>query len=310
MRKTPAMQKLTVADGVEIAYIIHGSTDCPPFLAITGLVEGAAMWPAGFVDSVVGAGYCFVAFDNRDIGESTRVREAPPDMKEARAQLAAGIRPDMPYSLHDLAADAVGLIDGLGLESVHLFGYSMGGYIAQSLAARHPERTRSLIAAMTSSRSPALPPVPDRVRRATIGLTEHTDAETVIQRMIDFGAQTSGSRYSTTLAERRAFADAAMAAGFDPDSAARQQLAIFGTPPFGDELGRIKAPTTIVQGSDDCFFSIEHGEDLANRVPGARLKTINGAGHSLSESLVPEISRLVLEHLQRAQPPDQTALAE
>ena len=267
-RASGVVQKLRINNRVEIAYTVHGTVDRPCLLAITGLAEGAAMWPTALVDSVVRAGYAFVAFDNRDVGASTRLQDVVPNMPEVRKALAAGVRPEAPYLLHDLADDTVSLIDGLGIGPVHLLGYSMGGYIGQSLAARFPDRTRSFIAAMTSTREPDLPPVPDHVRQATVGFSEHTDINTTIQRMTDFGALTSGSRYPTSVAERRAFAEAVVEAGFEPDSVGRQVLAILATPPFGDDVGGIAVPTTVIQGSDDCFFTVDHGEDLARRIPG------------------------------------------
>jgi len=291
------------SNGIEIAYEVHGDLSSPAVVGVMGLVEGAKLWPAPLVDVVVEAGFCFVGFDNRDIGLSTHMsRAGPPDVAAARDALARGVLPKVPYTLHDLAADTVALIDGLGIGPVHLIGYSMGGYVAQSVAARHPDRTRSLLALMTSSRDPALSPLPDHVRDATVGLTEHVDQATTTQRLMELEGMTSGSRYPTSLRERRAFADTVMATNFDPDAVGRQLLAIFGTEPFAEELARISVPTTVAHSTEDCFFEIDHGEDLARRIPGARLEVLEGAGHNFAESLMPKLSRIVVEHLLRTPP--------
>lgn len=271
-------------NGVSLAYELVGPESGEVVLAITGVIDTLLHWHPGLCWRLADAGYRTLRYDSRDCGQSTWFDHAP-----------AG---DSPYMLSDLAKDAVGLLDVLGISRAHVVGFSMGGCVGQVMAIEHPARVSSLVPLMSTSRAPELPPRHPDVARQGITRTApiRSRAETV-ERLVAMLAVSDGSRYARTKDEKLNWADQLIVRGYNPPGVERHVLALGASPSYLDRLGSIRAPTTVIHADEDKYFSRAHGEDLARRIPGARLEIIEGAGHAISNDLVPRLAELLIGHL-------------
>lgn len=276
-------------NGIELEYEFIGPEHGEVVLAITGVIETLHHWPSGLCWRLADAGYRTLRYDARDCGRSTwleaTVNAADPDAIP-------------PYTLNDLAQDAIGLLDALSITRAHIVGFSAGGCLAQILAARHPERLSSLIVLNSTSRAPGLPPRSAEALQnggawAEVG-SSHGEA---VARIIPTLGQSDGTIYRRTPEEKQLWVDLLIAQGYNPAGVSRYKLAMQKSPPHHDLLGGIQAPTTIIHAAEDKTFSLEHGEDLACRIPGARLRAIEGAAHGLPVSLTPRLADLMIDHL-------------
>ena len=218
----------------------------------------------------------------------------------ARAVLRLPLRP--PYTLNDMARDAVGLMDALGIGAAHVVGASMGGMIAQIVAAEHPDRVRSLTSIMSS---PARIMPRPRVLRALLRPMPR-DREHAVRRMHAFFRMVGGSGYPLTEAELKVKVDRAVRRSFRPDGFARQLIAIQSGPSRVAMLNRVRAPTLVVHGADDPLVPLIGGTMTAAAIPGARLRIVPGMGHFLPEALVPLLIEEIAGHCQKADGEAQT----
>jgi pimeloyl-ACP methyl ester carboxylesterase len=292
------------ANGIELACEVTGDLSRPVVVGVMGTMEGHDLWPDALCRGLVDAGYAFLAFDCRDIGESTHHAESGhPDLAQIGAAIARGERPPVAYDLADLADDVAGLLDALRIERAHLLGYSLGGLVSLLAAVRHPQRVASLVSLMSTSSEPGLSEADPEAFATLLSIgAAGIDLSTARERVESLAGQIAGPRYPTTAAERREFAAAVCRRRFEPASVARQAAALIATPPFHESLRGIQVPTTAVHGTDDVFFGTDHAESIAAHVPKARIAWIEGAGHDLPASLAPEILERVLDHLQWANP--------
>lgn len=267
-------------NGVRLWYEDRGDPGHEAIVLVMGATATAMSWPDVLLDALVGAGYRVVRFDNRDIGLSTHIDYATD-----------------PYSLHDLAADTVGLMDHLGIDRAHLVGASMGGMISQILALEHPDRVRSLGLLITSpGPDERLSPTRDElIAVATREVT--TDAE-LAQREVDLWRVLTGSGSPFDEAAHRAQATLDAERGTNPNSS--HPLAVFTTPSRMDALGAVAVPTLIVHGDEDPIFPMDHGEALAKAIPGSTLLTLHGVGHELPTQVAEELLAALLANLAAA----------
>lgn len=293
---------LVQANAVELYYETRGLDDAPVVLLIMGLGTQMIAWPDAFVDGLVGAGFRVVRYDNRDIGKSQHLDGAHA-ICPARAFLAKslGIPFRVAYSLTDMAADAVALIDVLGITSAHVVGASMGGAIGQIVAATWPERVRSLTSIMATSGARGLPGPSLKLRRV---LTRKRPTNLTREEAGAMGEEVL--RQISYLDDSRApdaFREAAMAAydrGTNPDGFRRQLLAIIADGSRADRLPKIAAPTLVIHGAADPLVPLACGEDVARRVPGATLKVIERMAHDLPPSQVDVIVSSIAAHAHAA----------
>ena len=293
------------ANGVTIEYEETGAPDAPVILLIMGLGMQLVAWPETLCNGLAARGFRVVRFDNRDVGLSTRMPSAGALVTTAmlaRAALGLPVRP--PYTLDDMARDAIGLLDAIGVDRAHVVGASMGGMIAQILAIEHPERVKSLTSIMSTTGDRALPGPKGKVLRALVR-PRPRDKATAVRRYVEMFRLIGGSGYSPPEAEIRARAEGAISRSFRPDGFARQLIAIQTAPSRVLKLRRVRAPTLVLHGSDDPLVPLAGGEDTAANIPGARLRVVPGMGHFLPEALMPllvdEIARHCLEAEDRAQ---------
>lgn len=284
---------LVPANGIELAYERFGPQNAEAVLLIAGTGMQLTSWPDEMVESLVKRGYQVIRFDNRDVGKSTLFEEAGwPDFEAIFTALGAGEPLPLPYTLADMVADAVGLLDALHIEKAHLVGVSMGGAIAQLLAADHPERTLSLTLIASNSGNPLIPTVGDPEALAVIptllpGITE----EEYVERRVISGRVIGSPRYPVSDEQHRAWAWRDVARGFSPAGEARQGAAIL-IASFVDrteKLRSIQAPTVILHGSVDPLVPVAAAHDLAAKIPGAQLRIIPEIGHDLPAELLSTI---------------------
>jgi pimeloyl-ACP methyl ester carboxylesterase len=292
-----------VANGIALEFDLFGKPGQPIVLVIGGFLDIYEQWSDELCRLTDDAGFTTLRFDTRDCGRSARVTGGGTAvLQRTSATLARGAKPPPPpYTLHDLAADALALMDALGIDTAHVIGFSMGGNVAQILAAEHPRRVASMICLQATSRAPDLPRLPTAAVEVVAALAQayesHHEAEQRVIRLLNLG---DGSIHKRTAQEKRGWAQRLISVGYHPDGVSRQILAVIGTPFDMALLERIHVPTTVIQSRDDIFAPVEHGIDLARRIPHARLKIIEGAGHGLPKSLVPILGEAILDHLEWA----------
>ena len=288
------------ANSITIEYEEMGAPDAPVILLIMGLGMQLIAWPEPFCQRLAARDFRIVRFDNRDAGLSTRmasVGSLASTVMMARAFLGLPVRP--PYTLDDMARDTVGLMDALGIGKAHVVGASMGGMIAQIVAAEHPERVKSLTSIM-SSPAPVTPR--PRILRALLR-TPPRDEEQAIRQMSAFFRLVGGSKYPPSDVDLRAKVDRSVRRSYRPDSFARHLIAIRTAPSRVGTLARVRAPTLVLHGSDDPLVPVVGGKMTAAAIPGARLRIVPGMGHFLPESLVPLLVDEISEHCRQAEGP-------
>jgi pimeloyl-ACP methyl ester carboxylesterase len=283
-------------NGIELEYEVRGEGE--PLLLIMGLSGQLITWPEGFVDQLVQRGFQVIRFDNRDSGLSTHFDTPPPTIR----QLLAGVLLNRPipaaYALADLAGDAAGLLDALGLDSAHVVGASMGGMVAQELAVRHPHRVRSLTSIMSNTGdrrhgriSLTLVPVWIRLRRKV--RRDPIDAGIELWRRI------GGPAFDQ--AEARDLVERSYARSHDPDSVGRQSAAILACPDRTPSLRHVKVPTLVVHGLADKLVLPSGGAATARAIPGSRLLMFPDMAHDLPRNRWPELADAIRATASRSE---------
>ncbi len=280
------------ANGVTLEYETFGDTANPPLLLIMGLGAQLTLWPAELVEALVARGYYVIRYDNRDIGLSQKFTDhGVPNIKRVAVMRLLGLRARLPYRLADMAADAVGLLDALGIARAHVVGASMGGMIAQLVAASYPERVLSLTSVMSTTGNRRVPPAR---REAMAALLDRPPAGATIEDIYPIGIKVSRAIGSPAYpAEEARLKDRIardFARSFHPTGAARQLAAIIDDGDRRKRLKAVTAPTLVIHGADDPLVPVEGGRDTAASIPGAQLKVIPGMGHDLPLQLVDEVA--------------------
>ena len=252
------------------------------------------LWPMPFVEELVGRGYRVIRYDNRDIGLSTKfdlARRPRPMLMVLASRFGLPLRP--PYTLRDMANDAAGLLDTLGIDRAHIVGASMGGMIAQLFAIHHAGRTLSLTSIMSTTGNPKLPQAERDAMRALVTRPEGDDTEALVAhgKMM---ARTIGSPgYPIDDAELDQRVRETLARSHYPDGFTRQMAAIIADGDRRARLKRITAPTVVIHGLDDPLVPVAGGRDTAANIPGARLVEVPGMGHSLPVPLASAIADVI-----------------
>jgi pimeloyl-ACP methyl ester carboxylesterase len=290
------------ARGIKLEYEVSGDPAGPPVLLIMGLGAQLTRWPEPFHRALADAGFRVLRFDNRDVGLSTRmVQLGVPSLPAAALRAAIGLPVRAPYDLGDLTADAVALLDALGIRSAHVVGASMGGMIAQMLAANHPGRVLTLVSIMSSSGHRGLPQPGIGVRLALIRRPEPgAGRDRIIEATIALYRRLASPDYPPDDQLLRAQVAADFDRGYYPAGAARQLLAILASGSRVPILGRITAPTLILHGAADPLIPVAAAYDLHHRIPGSRLEVFRGMGHDLPRALVPNLTGAIIDHIRRA----------
>jgi pimeloyl-ACP methyl ester carboxylesterase len=292
------------ANGLALAYEVQGDPDASPLVLVMGLGMPLTFWPDAFVDGLVANGFRVVRFDNRDCGHSAKIARGPrPNLPLAIARALLRLRVRAPYALDDMAADVTGLLDALGIARAHVVGVSMGGMIAQVMAARHPDRVRSITSIMASSGNPRVSLGKPAALRALLRRPDPRDFDAVIAHLMRLFGIIGSPGFAVDPALLRALCERAVRRGYSPAGTARQLLAILASGDRRPELARIRAPTLVIHGTQDSLLPIAAGRDTAGPIPGARLLEIEGMGHDLPPSITPRIVEAITQHCRAAEHP-------
>lgn len=291
------------ANGIALEYEIHGPADAAPLLLVMGLGAQLTLWPIELVNALVERGFRVIRYDNRDIGLSHKMEGArAPGMVRHVLARRFGFNPRVPYTLADMAADGVGLLDALGIDKAHVVGASMGGMIAQHIAFSHPGKVISLTSIMSTTGNPKLPAA-NREALAVLTRRPASMAEAVLVEHGMLVGRTIGSPgYPADEARLRASTTANVRRSIYPAGMPRQLAAIIADGDRRARLAAVRAPTLVIHGEGDPLVPVEGGRDTAAHIPGARLKTIPGMGHDLPLALVDEIADAIAGHARNAAP--------
>ncbi|HEY4240273.1 MAG TPA: alpha/beta hydrolase [Kofleriaceae bacterium] len=271
---------------IDVAYERIGEGE--PLVLVMGLGAQLIAWPDGFCEHLVARGYSVIRFDNRDAGESTHMTGTP--------DLAAALRGDfstVTYTLSDMAADTVGLLDALGIERARFVGASLGGFVAQTIAIEYPERISALTSIMSSTGARDVgQPSAGTAAALFVGGSPRTREES-IARAVDAARLIGSPAYPPDLEAVAARAGRSYDRGFDPPAFARQGAATLASGDRTAKLRQISLPTTVVHGAADRMVDPSGGRATAAAIPGAKLEIIDGMGHDLPRALWPRIVDLV-----------------
>jgi len=289
------------ANAVTLEVESFGPATAEPLLLIMGLGMQLLAWHEDFVHTLVDQGFRVIRFDNRDIGLSQsfdHLGVGHVGLESLKYLLHMAVR--APYTLADMAADCVGLLDALGLHSAHVCGASMGGMIAQQLAIRHPERAKSLTLMMTSSGARALPGPSMKVRAALMTKPDASDHDRVVAHYVHFFQLIGSPAYRMPSEALRQQVEASVRRSYRPQATMRQLMAVAADGDRSSLLARIKAPTQIIHGLADPLLPPAAGQDLALKIKDARLDLIEGMGHDLPRELWPRFVSNIKAAAERA----------
>ena len=284
------------ANGIELCWDSFGDAGAPPLVLIMGLAAQMIAWPDEFCALLAEHGFRVVRFDNRDIGLSTRFDSAGiPDIGAALTAAMQGKPVDAPYRLSDMAADAFGLLDALGIGRAHVVGASMGGAIAQTMAIERPERLLTLTSIMATTGEPGLPP-PTPAAMGVLLKPPVTTLDGYIRSYVETWKVLRAGSFPDDEALDRERAEAVFARGLNPAGVARQLAAILASGSRKAALRSVRVPTLVLHGDADPLVPLACGVDTAESIPGARLVVIPGMGHALPISFWKRIVEEIATH--------------
>ncbi len=290
-----------IANGIPIHYEDHGNPGDPAILLIMGFAAQLTLWPDELVAAIVNHGFRVIRYDNRDIGLSHKFDgvKAPSPVKLTLLG-KFGLRPRVPYTLSDMADDGAGLLAALGIERAHIAGASMGGMIAQRFAARHPQRTASLISIFSTTGNPKLPPARKEAMQALLTRPQTNDEAALVEHGMMLARTIGSPGYPTDEERLRANVTAAVRRSVYPQGPTRHLSAIIADGDRRKLLAALDVPTLVLHGEDDPLIPVAAGHDTAAHIRGARLRTIPGWGHDLPLALVDELADAIAGHAKAA----------
>jgi pimeloyl-ACP methyl ester carboxylesterase len=294
-----ADQFVDLPNGLRICYRDDGPRDAAPLLLIAGWGQDLTSWPGPFLDALLERGFRVIRLDNRDAGRSSRIQTPAPSLLR---QLQARPRTDA-YTLQDMADDAVGLLDHLGLERVHLLGVSMGGMIAQTVAAAHPDRVLTLTSVISTTGHAKIGQ-PAWSTKLRVARPAANTREASVRRHLGLTAHLAGRGYPLDAALETRYAEgawdrAAVVRGRPGTAGARQIQAIQASGDRTEQLRKITAPTLVVNGDRDLIVHPSGGRATADAIPGARHVVIPGMGHHLAPGLLDQLVDLATNHMRQ-----------
>ncbi|MHA2142187.1 MAG: alpha/beta fold hydrolase [Candidatus Thorarchaeota archaeon] len=296
MKDIPHSEEVTAKVGdIKITYDTFGDPSDSPLLLVMGLGAQMIRWDEAFCKALAAQGRWVIRFDNRDVGLSTKFDEAGVPNVMALIQ---GETVDVPYKLIDMASDALGLLDALGIKAADVVGASMGGMIAQTMAIHYPDRVRTLTSIMSSTGNPDLPrPTPEAM--AFLLTPPVTNRDEYIANTLKSARVLHGPHYPFKEDYVRNYAEISYDRCYHPPGFSRQLGAILASGSRNEELAKVKIPTLVIHGDADPLVPVEGGKDTAKSVPGAELLIIEGMGHSIPEEVASDIIMAITRHTSK-----------
>ena len=288
------------ANGLQLEIDVQGPQHGDPLLLIMGLGMPLVGWPEELVADLTGRGFRVIRLDNRDAGLSQGFEAAGvPNLVAASLRYLMRLRLHPPYTLADMAADALAVLDVLGIHSAHVCGASMGGMIAQHIAASRPDRVKSLTLIMTTSGARNLPQARMPVQRALIKRAKSRAVPDVVAHLERLLLSIGSPLYRPDPARQRQRLEAMVRRAWRPDGTARQLVAVAADGDRSAMLGSIRAPTRIIHGQADPLVPVAAAHDLQRKITGAVADIISGMGHDLPLALLPRIAAGVASNAAR-----------
>jgi len=273
----------------------------PVVLLIMGLGMQLTAWPPAFVQALVNQGFRVVRFDNRDVGLSEHLDHlGVPNLIWESLKHRMGLRVNAPYSVHEMAADTLGVLDALGIARAHIVGVSMGGMIAQRTALAAPQRVLSLTSIMSSSGARYLPGPKPHVLRALLSRPDGRDERAIVDHYVKLFRVIGSPGFPLDEAALRERLLVSTRRSFHPAGTVRQMTAVAADSRRADELARITTSTLVLHGQDDPLVPFACGQDTARRIPGARFLGVPGMGHDLPPGVVQRLLEPLVPHLKAA----------
>ena len=284
--------------GIDIAYQRLGKQDAPVVLLIMGVAAQSIHWPDGFCHALVERDLHVIRFDNRDAGLSTHLTDAPPPNLPA---VLAGDLKSVSYTLSDMAADAVGLLDALGIGKAHVVGASMGGHIAQTMAIEHPDRILSLSSMMSTTGNMAVGQPSKEALRELFAGPPAVPRDEVIQQSLRAIRAVGSPGHPSDEKEVTIRAGRAYDRSYDPIGSARQAIATVASGDRTERLRHLKLPALVIHGLADPMCDVSGGRAIAEAIPGAELILIEGMGHDLPPGLLSQLATRIADFVWRAE---------
>lgn len=285
------------ANGLRIHYDDQGNPDDPVMLLIMGFGAQMILWPQEFIDAIIQRGFRVIRYDNRDVGLSEKLEGVKaPGLLKLTIYNKLGLTPKVPYSLADMAADGIGLLDALGIKQAHIVGASMGGMIAQHLAATYPDRVLSFTQVFSTTGNPKLPPARKEAIRALISRPSSETEDALVEHGVMIARTIGSPAYPAPEDRLRERARMSIRRSYYPQGATRHLSAIASDGDRRAMLRGITVPTLVLHGEADPLVPCEGGRDTAECIPSATIKTVPGWGHDLPLELLDDLSDTIADH--------------
>jgi pimeloyl-ACP methyl ester carboxylesterase len=290
------------SNGITLEYDSRGEPGAPVVLLIMGLGMQLIAWPDPFCEGLAQRGFRVLRFDNRDCGLSQKMDHlGVPRLGRAVLRALLNLPVHASYDLDDMAQDTIGLLDALGIESAHVVGASMGGMIAQQVAARHPRRTRSLTSIMSTSGARYLPKPSRRIRRQLLRPpADPANVDCVVDQLEQTFLAIGSPDYPTPREEMRARLRQSVERGYNPAGFMRQLVAILASGDRSDWLEKISSPTLVIHGKADPLVPYQAGVDTALKIRDSQLALFDGYGHDFPPQLLDRFVNLIANHAKAA----------
>lgn len=291
------MTRALLNSGIQLEYDTFGSPDDPALLLVMGLGAQMTTWETGWCELLAGHGRFVIRFDNRDVGLSTQIDAAVDVGALMMAAMTGGELPKVPYTLSDMAADAIALLDHLGVRTAHVVGASMGGMITQTMAIEHPERLISATSIMSTVGDQAHGQPSPEAMSILLAPPVFTRQE-IVDRSVDYAVVASQRYFDPDVTRQRA--GEAFDRSFTPDGFGRQLAAIFASGDRSAALANVTVPMLVIHGLDDTLITPSGGRRTAELVPGAHLLELADMGHDLPPQQWPLVVGAIFGHTESA----------
>jgi pimeloyl-ACP methyl ester carboxylesterase len=283
-----------VSRGIQLEYEVFGDAGAPTLVLVMGFAAQMIIWHVDFCRQLADRGFRVVRFDNRDVGLSTKLSGTPDFLRAMTGDRSAAF-----YAIEDMADDLAGLIDALGVPAAHVVGASMGGFIVQETAIRHPSRVLSLASIMSSTGNRGVgTPRPEAL--AVLMMPPPADRDGAIERALTLWRTIGSPGFPFDEPAIRARSAASWDRDHEPTGIARQAAALFTQRDRTADLGHVQAPAVVIHGVDDPLVTLSGGEATAKAIPGARLVAIPGMGHDMPVPAWPTILDAIVDNARRA----------
>jgi pimeloyl-ACP methyl ester carboxylesterase len=288
-------------NGIQIEYDTFGEVGSKPLLMIKGVGQQMITWSEDFCSLLAQAGHYVIRYDHRDVGLSSKLEnEKTPELAEIVTAVAQGQKIKPPYTLDDMAADSIGLLDALGIEKAHVCGMSMGSAIAQVLTISYPSRVLSLTLMMTSTGNPDVPSTkPEGL--AAILAPQPDQREAYIDHHLKTFRILSSPKFPFNEEKHRQLAGRLFDRSYYPVGMNRHFLAVLAQENRKPALAGLKIPALIIHGAADPLVPVEAGKDAAEAIPGSELLIIEGMGHDLPAEVWPAVVEAMSKNTAKGQ---------